>query len=147
MNLLENIEQTKCHVVAAVEKWADSLIDDFANRFHIVPLAPYAKRYTKNYIAQKGDRVSEMISNAAMFVCDEKGNCDIETVTEDFLNMLKTMRPVPVPFLNGTIGEGRIKFQLPKIPIVTPMLGGTTEMTITEHDLEELRRILIEELE
>lgn len=146
MNLLENIEQTKDHVVEAVEKWADNVIGDFANRFHIVPLAPYMKRGIKNYLTQSSEKISEMLKDTAMFVCDEHGNCDIETVTADLLNMVKTMKPTPLPFLNGTIGEGRIKFCLPTIPVITQMLGGTTEITINEQDLTELRRILIEEL-
>lgn len=146
MNLLENIETTKGHVVEAVEKWADNIIDDFANRFHIVPLAAYIKRGVKNHMAQKSDNISGMLKDAAMFICDENGNCDIETVTDDLLTMLRTMKPVQLPFLHGTVGEGKIKFSLPNIPVITPILGGTTEITINEQDLTELRRILIEAL-
>lgn len=146
MNLLENIETTKGHVVEAVEKWANNIIDDFSNRFHIVPLAPYIKRGVKNHMAQKSDNISGMLKDAAMFVCDENGNCDIETVTDDLLTMLRTMKPVPLPFLNGMVGGGKITFSLPTLPIITPLLGGPTEITINEQDLVELRRILIEEL-
>lgn len=146
MNIIENIDLLKTKTISAVERWSEHLIDDFATRLNIVPLSPYMKRGVKNFVSRHGDKISDMLRSAAMFVTDENGECDLKTVTEDFLNMIKTMKPVPIPFLNGQIGEGKIKFCLPSIPFLNHMLGGVTELTITEKDLSEFRRILLEEL-
>ena len=47
-------------------------------------------------------------------------------------------------FIRGTIGKGSIRFALPDNPITSILFGKTGAIKITDADLMELKKLLIE---
>lgn len=141
------IHDLKDKTVASVRMWAEERIDDLANTNPKLTVASvYMKRGVKNWLSKEGYRIDNLIDNAAIFVCDENGNVNMETLFADMLSVFKNMEEVPFEhgLLKGTIGKGVIRIALPDNPLVAFLFGETGALKVTDTDLLELKALFAE---
>ena len=100
----------------------------------------------KNWLSKEGYRIDNLIDNAAIFVCDENGNVNMEILFADMLSVFKNMEEVPFEhgLLKGTIGKGVIRIALPDNPLVAFLFGETGALKVTDTDLLELKALFTE---
>lgn len=145
-----NINTLKEKFTSGIERWTVNRIDDMvkANPAFAVP-SVYIKRAARNIIAKNKACLEGQIDNVALFLADENGEINAETVFEDLTKMLTAMEPkhYNMGLISGTVGGGNISIDLPDNIITTIMFGSKKSISITPNDLVELKNILTEDIE
>lgn len=147
MEAKKNITELKDKLIDSLQLWADERIDDFASGNPRLKVASvYLKRGAKNFLVKQKDAMGTMIDNAALFLCDENGNVDADLLFNDLLAMFREMDEIPFGkgLIQGTIGKGNIRFALPNNPIKSVLFGNTGAIKITDTDLIELKKLIME---
>ena len=141
MEVKKNITELKDKLADSLQLWIDERIDGLVlNNPQLKVASVYLKRGAKNFLAKQKDGIGDMIDNAALFLCDA------DLLFNDMLSMLREMEEMPFGkgFIRGTIGKGSIRFALPDNPITSILFGKTGAIKITDADLMELKKLLIE---
>lgn len=142
-----SITELRDKLMDTLQLWIDERIDNLADSYPKLKIASvYLKRGTKNYILRERETIGYMIDNASLFLCDENGNVDVDTLFNDLLHVFRDMDEVPfgAGFIRGTFGNGTIRFALPDNPVVNLLFGDTGAIKITDADILELKKILTE---
>jgi len=142
------IEEMKDRLLRSIGTWADSRIDEFAESHPRLKIASvYMKRGVKNYLAREEQKLQGWIDDLALFLLDENGCIDVDMVFDDLLQMFESSDEIPFGsgLLQGTIGHGVIRFQLPDNPVSSLIFGSCGAIKITADDLRELKTMLTEE--
>lgn len=140
-----SVQDFKEKMLGNLEVWAESRIDSLAEANpHLRVISVYVKRGLHNYIAKSKGRIGEVVDRAAMFLCDEDGNVNAETLFDDAMSLFRTVpeTQVDIPPVNLTVGKGSIRISLPESPFSSLLFGETRSIRITEDDLMELKRML-----
>lgn len=144
MDVKDKLIGFKDKAINSLEVWIDGRIDDFVSQNPNMKVASiYMKRGAKNYLARERGKIEKTIDNAALFICDEEGNIDSDMLFNDMLTMFKEMDEIPFgkSIIQGTIGKGTIRFNLPDNPVFNLMFGNTGAIKITEADFLELKEL------
>ena len=144
MEVKSNLINFKEKLANSFEVWADGRIDDFVVQNPNLKIASvYMKRGVKNYLVKEKGKIDGMIDSAALFLCDEEGNIDADMLFNDMLTMFRDMDEMPFGkgFLQGTIGKGVLRFQLPDNPVFNLLFGNTGAIKITDADFIELKEL------
>lgn len=148
MDAKEKLNILKDKAISSIEMWLDNRIDNFVEDNPKLKIASiYMKRGAKNYFAKEQYNFERMIDNAALFICDENGNIDAEMLFDDLMTMFREMDEAKFGkgFIQGSIGKGVIRLELPKDnPIIKLLFGDTGAIRITEEDFMELKDLFIE---
>lgn len=103
-----NVTEFKEKLLESVDVWADARIDDMvkANQMLAIP-SVYMKRAAHNIISKYKDNWDKSIDNATLFLADENGNIDVNTIFEDMMQMLKSVEDYKfdVGFIHGHIDK------------------------------------------
>lgn len=144
MDVKDKLIGFKDKAINSLEVWINGRIDDFVSQNPNMKVASvYMKRGAKNYLARERGKIEKTIDNAALFICDEEGNIDSDMLLNDMLTMFKEMDEIPFgkSIIQGTIGKGTIRFNLPDNPVFNLMFGNTGAIKITEADFLELKEL------
>lgn len=136
-----NINELKERLPEALGRWAEERIDALvAERPELAVAAVYMKRGAKNIIAAYGARMGGQMDAAAMFLCDESGNVDADTLTADAARMLDTLPETPfkIGVFGGSIGGGRIRIGMPDNILTTLLLGDRKTIAFGREDIAAL---------
>ena len=140
-----NLQELKERLIPSVEAWIDARVDDMvkSNPALAIP-SVYMKRAAHNIVSRHKEKWEGRIDSLSLFVADEDGVIDAESVFDDVMQMLKTIeeRPFDVGFLHGTIGDGRISIDVPDGLISALLFGSNKSIAITTDDITELKNIL-----
>lgn len=141
-----NLQELKERLAPSIEKWIDARIDDMikGNPSLAIP-SVYMKRAAHNIVSRNKEKWEEKIDNLSLFIANEDGVVDAESVFEDAMQILKTMekKPFDIGLLHGTIGEGCISIDMPDGVISALLFGSNKSIAITTDDIAELKNILI----
>lgn len=139
------IEELKEKLLTSVDLWADARIDDLVkgNPMLAIPSA-YMKRAAHNVIAKKKDAWGKQMDNATLFLADENGEINADTIFEDFMRMLKTIEDYhfDLGIVHGHIDSGTIFIDLPDNIVTTLLFGSKKSLGIGEGDLAELKSLI-----
>lgn len=136
-----NIRELKERLPEAVERWADARIEDMARGDARLAVASvYMKRAAHNVTALYATRMQEAVDGMALFVADENGDVDADTLMKDAVEMLRAMPRQEWDFslLHGTVGEGRVEVELPDNALTTLLLGAKKTISIDGDELIEM---------
>ena len=140
-----NIQELKERLIPSIETWIDVRVDDMVkgNPSLAIP-SVYMKRAAHNIVCRNKENWEEKIDKLYLFVADENGVVDAESVFDDAMQMLKTIeeRPFDIGFLHGTIGNGCISIDMPDGIISALLFGSNKSIAITTDDITELKNIL-----
>lgn len=141
-----NITELKEKLLESVDVWADARIDDMvkANPMLAIP-SVYMKRAAHNIISKNKDKLDKSIDNAALFIANENGEIDADTIFADMIQMLKSVNDYHFDFgiIHGHIDNGTISIDLPDNPFIAILFGSKRSINFTEEDFVELKDLII----
>lgn len=141
-----NVTELKEKLLESVDVWADARIDDMVkgNPMLAIP-AVYMKRAAHNIISKNKDKWDKSIDNATLFIADENGNIDADTIFTDAMQMLKVVENYHFDFgiIHGHIDNGTISIDLPDNPFIAILFGSKRSINFTEEDFVELKDLII----
>ena len=107
----------------------------------------YMKRASHNIIAKHKDSWGKSIDNATLFIADEDGNIDADTIFSDLMQMLENISnyEFDLGFIKGRIDGGVLSIDLPDNIITTILFGSKKSISFTKDDFEELRSLVTAE--
>lgn len=141
-----NVTELKEKLLESVDVWADARIDDMVkgNPMLAIP-SVYMKRAAHNIISKNKDKWDKSIDNATLFIADENGNIDADTIFTDAMKMLKVVENYHFDFgiIHGHIDNGTISIDLPDNPFIAILFGSKRSINFTEEDFVELKDLII----
>ncbi len=141
-----NVTELKEKLLESVDVWADARIDDMVkgNPMLAIP-SVYMKRAAHNIISKNKDKWDKSIDNATLFLADENGNIDADTIFTDAMQMLKVVENYHFDFgiIHGHIDNGTISIDLPDNPFIAILFGSKRSINFTEEDFAELKDLII----
>ena len=143
-----NVTELKEKLLTSLDLWADARIDDMvkANQMLAIP-SVYMKRAAHNIIAKHKDSWGKSIDNATLFIADEDGNIDADTIFSDLMQMLDNISNYEFDFgfVKGRIDSGTLSIDLPDNIITTILFGSKKSISFKKDDFEELKSLVTAE--
>lgn len=141
-----NITELKEKLLESLDVWADARIDDMvkANPMLAIP-SVYMKRAAHKIISKNKDKWDKSINNATLFLADENGEIDADTIFADAMQMLKVAENYHFDFgiIHGHIDNGTISIDLPDNIATAILFGSKRSINFTEDDFAELKDLII----
>lgn len=141
-----NVTELKEKLLDSVDVWADARIDDMVKASPMLAIpSVYMKRAAHNIIAKNKGSWDKSIDNAALFIADENGNIDADTIFADMMQMLKAVEDYHFDFgiVHGHISNGAISIDLPDNIATAILFGSKRSINFTEEDFVELKGLII----
>lgn len=143
-----NIPELKEKLLTSLDLWAEARISDMVkdNPALAIP-SVYMKRASHNIIAKHKDSWGKSIDNATLFIADEDGNIDADTIFSDLMQMLENISnyEFDLGFIKGRINDGAVSIDLPDNIITTILFGSKKSISFTKSDFEELKSLITTE--
>ena len=143
-----NVTELKEKLLTSLDLWADARISEMVkeNPSMAIP-SVYMKRASHNIIAKNKDKWGKSIDNATLFIADEDGNIDANTIFEDMMQMLENISNYEFDFgfVKGRIDCGTLSIDLPDNIITTILFGSKKSISFTKADFEELKSLITAE--
>ena len=143
-----NIPELKEKLLTSLDLWADARISDMVKENPALAIpSVYMKRAAHNIIAKHKDSWGKSIDNATLFIADEDGNIDADTIFSDLMQMLENISnyEFDLGFIKGRINGGALVVDLPDNIITTILFGSKKSISFTKNDFEELRSLITAE--
>lgn len=141
-----NITELKEKLLESLDVWADARIDDMVkvNPMLAIP-SVYMKRAAHKIISKNKDKWDKSINNATLFLADENGEIDADTIFADAMQMLKVVENYHFDFgiIHGHIDNGTISIDLPDNIATAILFGSKRSINFTEDDFAELKDLII----
>ena len=143
-----NITELKEKLLTSLDLWADARISDMVkdNPALAIP-SVYMKRASHNIIAKHKDSWSKSIDNATLFIADEDGNIDADTIFTDLMQMLESISnyEFDLGFVKGRIDGGTLAIDLPDNINTNILFGSKKSISFTKTDFDELKSLITAE--
>lgn len=143
-----NVTELKEKLLTSLDMWADARISDMVkgNPALAIP-SVYMKRASHNIIAKNKDSWGKSIDNAALFIADENGNIDADTIFTDLMQMLESISnyEFDLGFVKGRIDDGILTIDLPDNIITNILFGSKKSISFTKTDFDELKSLITAE--
>lgn len=143
-----NVNELKEKLLTSLDLWADARISDMVKENPALAIpSVYMKRASHNIIAKHKDSWGKSIDNATLFIADEDGNIDADTIFSDLMQMLENISnyEFDLGFIKGRIDGGALIIDLPDNIITTILFGSKKSISFTKDDFEELRSLVTAE--
>ena len=142
-----NVTELKDKLLTSLDLWAEARISDMVKENPALAIpSVYMKRASHNIIAKNKDKLVKSIDNATLFIADEDGNIDANTIFEDMMQMLESISnyEFDLGFVKGRIDGGTLSIDLPENIITTILFGSKKSISFGESDFAELKNLLTE---
>ena len=143
-----NVTELKEKLLTSLDLWADARISDMVKENPALAIpSVYMKRASHNIIAKNKDSWGKSIDNATLFIADEDGNIDADTIFSDLMQMLENISnyEFDLGFIKGRINGGTLSIDLPDNIITTILFGSKKSISFTKDDFEELKSLVTAE--
>ena len=143
-----NVTELKEKLLTSLDLGADARISDMVKENPALAIpSVYMKRAAHNIIAKNKDSWGKSIDNATLFIADEDGNIDADTIFSDLMQMLENISNYEFDFgiIKGRIDSGALVIDLPDNIITTIFFGSKKSISFTKDDFEELRSLITAE--
>ena len=143
-----NVTELKEKLLTSLDLWADARISDMVKENPALAIpSVYMKRASHNIIAKHKDSWGKSIDNATLFIADEDGNIDADTIFSDLMQMLENISnyEFDLGFIKGRIDGGALVIDLPDNIITTILFGSKKSISFTKKDFEELKSLITAE--
>lgn len=143
-----NVTELKEKLLTSLDLWADARISDMVKETPALAIpSVYMKRASHNIIAKHKDSWGKSIDNATLFIADENGNIDADTIFSDLMQMLENISnyEFDLGFIKGRIDGGTLSIDLPDNIITTLLFGSKKSISFTKTDFEELKSLITAE--
>ena len=143
-----NVTELKEKLLASLDLWADARISDMVKETPALAIpSVYMKRASHNIIAKNKDSWGKSIDNATLFIADENGNIDADTIFTDLMQMLESISnyEFDLGFIKGRIDGGTLSIDLPDNIITNILFGSKKSISFTKTDFDELKSLITAE--
>lgn len=143
-----NVTELKEKLLTSLDLWADARISDMVKETPALAIpSVYMKRASHNIIAKHKDSFGKSIDNATIFIADENGNIDADTIFTDLMHMLESISnyEFDLGFVKGRIDGGTLSIDLPDNIITIILFGNKKSISFTKTDFEELKSLVTAE--
>ena len=143
-----NVTELKEKLLTSLDLWADARISDMVKETPALAIpSVYMKRASHNIIAKNKDSFGKSIDNATLFIADENGNIDADTIFTDLIQMLESISnyEFDLGFIKGRIDGGTLSIDLPDNIITNILFGSKKSISFTKTDFEELKSLITAE--
>ena len=143
-----NVTELKEKLLTSLDLWADARISDMVKETPALAIpSVYMKRASHNIIAKNKDSLGKSIDNATLFIADENGNIDADTIFTDLMQMLESISnyEFDLGFVNGRIDGGILTIDLPDNIITNILFGSKKSISFTKTDFDELKNLITAE--
>ena len=143
-----NVTELKEKLLTSLDLWADARISDMVKENPALAIpSVYMKRASHNIIAKNKDSLGKSIDNATLFIADENGNIDADTIFTDLMQMLESISnyEFDLGFIKGRIDGGTLSIDLPDNIITNILFGSKKSISFTKTDFEELKSLITAE--
>ena len=143
-----NVTELKEKLLTSLDLWADTRISDMVKETPALAIpSVYMKRASHNIIAKNKDSWGKSIDNATLFIADENGNIDADTIFTDLMQILESISnyEFDLGFVKGRINGGILTIDLPDNIITNILFGSKKSISFTKDDFEELRSLVTSE--
>lgn len=143
-----NVTELKEKLLASLDMWADARISDMVKENPALAIpSVYMKRASHNIIAKNKESWDKSIDNAALFIADENGNIDADTIFADMMQMLESISnyEFDLGFVKGRIDDGILTIDLPDNIITNILFGSKKSISFTKTDFDELKSLITAE--
>lgn len=143
-----NVTTLKEKFLDSVDLWLEERIDDLlkGNPSLAIP-SIYLKRGCRNIINKYENKISNGIDNVSLFLTDENGNIDTNTLFNDAMELFNTIDETDFEFgiVNGVVGKGKVVINIPDNIFTNIVFGSKKSITFNEDDFIELKSLLLEQ--
>ena len=143
-----NVTELKEKLLTSLDLWADARISDMVKETPALAIpSVYMKRASHNIIAKNKDSLGKSIDNATIFIADENGNIDADTIFTDLMQMLESISnyEFDLGFIKGRIDGGTLSIDLPDNIITNILFGSKKSISFTKTDFDELKSLITAE--
>ena len=143
-----NVTELKEKLLTSLDLWADARISEMVKENPALAIpSVYMKRASHNIIAKNKDKWGKSIDNATLFIADENGNIDADTIFTDLMQMLESISnyEFDLGFVNGRIDGGILTIDLPDNIITNILFGSKKSISFTKTDFDELKSLITAE--
>lgn len=143
-----NVTELKEKLLTSLDLWADARISDMVKENPALAIpSVYMKRASHNIIAKHKDSWGKSIDNATLFIADEDGNIDADTIFTDLMQMLESISnyEFDLGFVKGRIDGGILTIDLPDNIITNILFGSKKSISFTKTDFDELKSLITAE--
>ena len=143
-----NVTELKEKLLTSLDLWADARISDMVKENPALAIpSVYMKRASHNIIAKHKDSWGKSIDNATLFIADEDGNIDADTIFSDLMQMLENISnyEFDLGFIKGRIDGGALVIDLPDNIVTTILFGSKKSISFTKTDFDELKSLITAE--
>ena len=143
-----NVTELKEKLLTSLDLWADARISDMVKENPALAIpSVYMKRASHNIIAKNKDSLGKSIDNATLFIADENGNIDADTIFTDLMQMLESISnyEFDLGFVKGRIDGGTLSIDLPDNIITTILFDNKKSISFTKNDFDELKSLITAE--
>lgn len=143
-----NVTELKEKLLTSLDLWADARISDMVKENPALAIpSVYMKRASHNIIAKHKDSWGKSIDNATLFIADEGGNIDADTIFTDLMQMLESISnyEFDLGFVKGRIDDGILTIDLPDNIITNILFGSKKSISFTKTDFDELKSLITAE--
>lgn len=143
-----NVTELKEKLLTSLDLWADARISDMVKENPALAIpSVYMKRASHNIIAKHKDSWGKSIDNATLFIANEDGTIDADTIFSDLMQMLENISnyEFDLGFIKGRIDGGALVIDLPDNIITTILFGSKKSISFTKEDFEELKSLITAE--
>lgn len=140
-----NVTELKEKLLTSLDLWADARISDMVKENPALAIpSVYMKRASHNIIAKHKDSWGKSIDNATLFIADENGNIDADTIFTDLIQMLESISnyEFDLGFVKGRIDGGILTIDLPDNIITNILFGSKKSISFTKTDFDELKSLI-----
>ena len=143
-----NVTELKEKLLTSLDLWAYARISDMVKENPALAIpSVYMKRASHNIIAKNKDSWGKSIDNATLFIADENGNIDADTIFTDLMQMLESISnyEFDLGFIKGRIDGGTLSIDLPDNIITNILFGSKKSISFTKTDFDELKSLITAE--
>ena len=142
-----NIPTLKEKMLGSLDTWLKGRIDEMVSDNPALSLpSVYIKRGCHNILNKYEGKISQSIDNIALFLADENGDINTNTLFADAMEIFKGLEdnPFDIGLVQGVVGKGRISITLPDNIFTNIIFGNKKTITFNENDFMELKSLFVE---
>lgn len=145
MYLREEVAKLATDLKASVRTWAENKIDELCTtRPRMKAASVYMKRGLNNWLDREEGRIENMVDTLALFVADQDGKIDADTLFDDAVKMFREMDVNYTKIANFAVeyGKGEVSIVIPRNVFLDMIFGDLGKVTITADDIMELKSLM-----
>lgn len=143
-----NVTTLKDKFLDSIDLWLEERVVDLlkGNPSLAIP-SIYLKRGCHNIINKYENKISNSIDNVSLFIADENGNIDANTMFNDAMELFNSIDETnfEIGIVSGVVGKGKVVINIPDNIFTNIVFGSKKSITFNEDDFIELKSLLLEQ--